>query len=69
MLEAFPRKRLEIDVQLTLTRPAPVLVDAAPHPEGTTRRTTPATRRRAPIDLVEEWGLQSFPASDPPSNW
>lgn len=20
-------------------------------------------------DIVEEWGLQSFPASDPPSNW
>jgi hypothetical protein len=20
-------------------------------------------------DIVEEWGMQSFPASDPPSNW
>jgi hypothetical protein len=20
-------------------------------------------------DIVEEWGTQSFPASDPPSNW
>jgi hypothetical protein len=20
-------------------------------------------------DRVEEWGLQSFPASDPPANW
>jgi hypothetical protein len=22
-----------------------------------------------PTDIVEEWGVQSFPASDPPSNW
>jgi hypothetical protein len=20
-------------------------------------------------DMVDEWGVQSFPASDPPSNW
>lgn len=22
-----------------------------------------------PEDIVDEWGAQSFPASDPPSNW
>ena len=24
---------------------------------------------RPHIDIVEEWGVQSFPASDPPMNW
>jgi hypothetical protein len=25
--------------------------------------------RRPVTDIVEEWGMQSFPASDPPANW
>jgi hypothetical protein len=28
-----------------------------------------AEQGRRLIDIVEEWGLQSFPASDPPANW
>jgi hypothetical protein len=27
------------------------------------------TSARPPIDIVDQWGMQSFPASDPPSNW
>jgi hypothetical protein len=31
--------------------------------------TIGAEQGRRLIDIVEEWGLQSFPASDPPANW
>jgi len=37
--------------------------ELAPKQVGMARPAGPLT------DIVEEWGMQSFPASDPPMNW
>jgi hypothetical protein len=46
---------------------------AADHESSlTSAEPGPATQRTATDaipDIVEEWGRQSFPASDPPANW
>jgi hypothetical protein len=56
---------------LTLTRPAELPSRPLP-PSGTgvlEPRFEPAPPVAAAFDVVEEWGMASFPASDPPSNW
>lgn len=42
-----------------------VALDLEVPPPGAPGPTVPSES----TDIVEEWGMQSFPASDPPSNW
>ena len=59
-------------MQLTLSRSpepdvAPVLLDLPVVPSLPVVATS--TGITSPVDIVDEWGMQSFPASDPPANW
>ena len=56
----------------TTSRRAPVLVTEGIRPADERRQGREPLLDRgagAPDDIVDEWGMQSFPASDPPANW
>jgi hypothetical protein len=40
-----------------------------PEPAGALDEVTSALTSAEVPDIVEVWGLGSFPASDPPANW
>ena len=57
----------------------PVIMTPTDEPQPSKYRATAyavppirVVRKPAPVDhmdIVEQWGHQSFPASDPPANW
>ena len=49
----------------------PIAAQKTAHDSRTSRRagTVRSTDHSRYRDIVQEWGEQSFPASDPPANW
>jgi hypothetical protein len=70
MLGTTPEKYGGTDVPLTLIRDIEfdLPTDAAPAVHAVAP-SVPTAEERLPLDVVEEWGRASFPASDPPANW
>ena len=55
--------------ELEFSHVAVMDLQVAPSDVLTPWPTTRAGQGRRLTDIVEEWGMQSFPASDPPANW
>jgi RNA polymerase-binding transcription factor DksA len=76
--EAIPRDRLDVLPMASLCMPCQFAKEmhkgmhgpshAQQASKGTKHRRC-ADREQVRPDVVEVWGLGSFPASDPPSNW
>jgi hypothetical protein len=58
-----------LPVQAPLTTPAEVGRAARPPLEAVLVRVGVRSAASPPTDLIDLWGEQSFPASDPPANW
>ena len=65
-----PTSAIHSETTLPIAQPlASVAGDPAVRDAVVKSSTTAAPRAADFVDIVEEWGQQSFPASDPPANW
>lgn len=82
MIERYPRT-LEIVMTVAPARPLRILIPASSNASPPSARDGQReftrhgvesveqgnSESKTALDIVDVWGLHSFPASDPPSNW